>query len=139
MHCPPPVTTTTRALCEKLFNSYRKIMKKCRVTYLVIAQRANFSPITRSYSMCNETKTVHLCTHKDVEVDACIARFVQALNDAGIVTATSCCGHGVGDASFLTHSEGEYRLVIIVDAEQSRDRFARDFRELHSAWEERHK
>ncbi len=89
--------------------------------------------------MCDETTTVHLMTHKDVQVDSCISRFVQALNAAGITTSTSCCGHGEGDGSFLTHSEGEYRLVIIVDAKTSRERFAADFQALHSSWEEEHK
>ena len=78
-------------------------------------------------------------TGRDVPVDSCIARFVQALNDAGIVTATSCCGHGARDASFLTHSEGEYRLVIIVDAATSRERFRDEFQAGHSQWEEEHK
>lgn len=27
-------------------------------------------------------------------IDACIAPIVQALNDAGIETVASCCGHG---------------------------------------------
>ncbi len=89
--------------------------------------------------MCNTTKNVHLTLGHDVQVDACIARFVQALNDAGIQTSTSCCGHGHADASFLTHSDGEYRLVIIVDAEKSREVFAEHFQGLHSAWEEKHK
>lgn len=30
----------------------------------------------------------------DMPIDACIADIVQALNDAGIYTAGSCCGHG---------------------------------------------
>jgi len=30
-----------------------------------------------------------------VPVDACIAPIVQALNDAGIETLGSCCGHGI--------------------------------------------
>ena len=89
--------------------------------------------------MCDETVTVHLCTGHDVQVDRCISRFVRALNDAGIQTTTSCCGHGESDGSFLTYSEGEYRLVIFVDAATSRERFAADFQELHSAWEELHK
>ena len=89
--------------------------------------------------MCDETTKVHLASHRDVEVDACIARFVQALNNAGIMTSTSCCGHGERDASFLTHSEGEYRLVIIVDAATSRERFAAEFQASHSVWEEEHK
>lgn len=31
---------------------------------------------------------------KLVGIDACIAPIVKALNDAGITTVSSCCGHG---------------------------------------------
>lgn len=31
---------------------------------------------------------------KEVGIDSCIADLVQALNDAGILTASCCCGHG---------------------------------------------
>ncbi len=31
---------------------------------------------------------------KTVQIDLCIAPLVKALNDAGIVTDASCCGHG---------------------------------------------
>jgi hypothetical protein len=34
-------------------------------------------------------------------VDLCIAPIVQALNDAGILTAGCCCGHGKGEGSIL--------------------------------------
>ena len=36
-------------------------------------------------------------------VDACIAPIVKALNDAGILTASSCCGHGKAEGSILLH------------------------------------
>lgn len=32
----------------------------------------------------------------DIPVDACIADLVKALNDGGVVTRDSCCGHGRG-------------------------------------------
>jgi hypothetical protein len=34
-------------------------------------------------------------------VDACIANIVQALNGAGVITTSSCCGHGRSDGSIL--------------------------------------
>lgn len=34
-------------------------------------------------------------------VDACIASIVRALNDGGVMTTSSCCGHGRGDGSVL--------------------------------------
>ena len=36
-------------------------------------------------------------------VDACIAPIVKALNDAGIYTASCCCGHGKSDGIILLH------------------------------------
>lgn len=43
-------------------------------------------------------------------IDRCIAPIVQALNDAGIYTASSCFGHGVYDGFILLH-DGR-KLVI---------------------------
>ena len=34
-------------------------------------------------------------------VDACIANIVRALNDGGVTTTSSCCGHGRNDGSIL--------------------------------------
>src|SRR5688572_23431424 len=34
-------------------------------------------------------------------VDACIAQIVRALNDGGVITTSSCCGHGRSDGSIL--------------------------------------
>lgn len=36
-----------------------------------------------------------------VQVDACIAPIVRALNAGGIQTRSSCCGHGRGPSSIL--------------------------------------
>lgn len=38
-----------------------------------------------------------------VSVDSCIADLVRALNDSGVLTLDSCCGHGKGP--------GEIRLM----------------------------
>jgi hypothetical protein len=41
-------------------------------------------------------------THvKRVGVDSCIAPLVRALNDVGLVTISSCCGHGRSSGSVL--------------------------------------
>lgn len=40
---------------------------------------------------------------KLTEVDACIAPIIQALNNAGIYTANSCCGHGKNNGSIILH------------------------------------
>lgn len=36
-------------------------------------------------------------------VDKCIASIVQALNNAGIYTAGSCCGHGKEEGTIILH------------------------------------
>ena len=40
-------------------------------------------------------------------VDSCIAPIVKALNDAGIYTASSCCGHGESDGVIILHDGRE--------------------------------
>ena len=52
------------------------------------------------------TKNVTLCVPRpsgrtEIPVDACIADLVQAINDAGIETVTSCCGHGKGSGEII--------------------------------------
>ena len=48
------------------------------------------------------SQTVRLCSplevsgRTEISVDACIADVVQLLNDNGIKTLGSCCGHGKG-------------------------------------------
>lgn len=34
-------------------------------------------------------------------IDSCIADLVQSLNDAGILTAACCCGHGKSDGEIV--------------------------------------
>lgn len=36
-------------------------------------------------------------------IDACIAPIIDALNQAGIYTASCCCGHGKGEGSIVLH------------------------------------
>lgn len=62
--------------------------------------------------MCNETKAVNVkippdLSHtgesywKDIEIDACIADIVDALQSGGINMRGSCCGHGGWGEIFL--------------------------------------
>ena len=53
-----------------------------------------------------------------VSVDPCIAKLVQALNDAGFKTEASCCGHGNRPGSIPL--EGGKELVIMPDYESAR-------------------
>jgi hypothetical protein len=44
-------------------------------------------------------------------VDACLAEFVQRLNNAGLQTIASCCGHGDGPATVILE-DGRELLVF---------------------------
>jgi len=44
------------------------------------------------------------------KIDKCIAPIVRALNEAGIYTVTSCCGHGKGDGNIHLYDGRE--LII---------------------------
>jgi hypothetical protein len=51
-------------------------------------------------------------------IDRCIAPIVQALNEAGIYTSSSCCGHGERPGNILLH---DYRIILIQDPAQPVD------------------
>ena len=40
---------------------------------------------------------------KPIDVDSCIAPIVRALNDSGIPTIASCCGHGKKNGNIVLH------------------------------------
>lgn len=67
--------------------------------------------------MCNQEQTVRLNRTRpisgriDIMVDACIADEVQMLNNAGVWTLCSCCGHGISPGSILIH-ESSYDLCV---------------------------
>lgn len=46
-------------------------------------------------------------------VDACLAPLIQALNDAGIFTSNSCCGHGQSAGTIHLH---DGRVLSIEEA-----------------------
>jgi len=59
---------------------------------------------------CEHRDTVPvLIDGKEVKIDRCIAPIVKALNDAGIKTVSSCCGHGKWDGYILL----EDRALIV--------------------------
>lgn len=62
--------------------------------------------------MCTwgDTTTVHV-GDREVQVDCCIASIVQALNEGGVKTAMSCCGHGEGDG-FIMLADGRLLSVL---------------------------
>jgi len=69
-------------------------------------------------------KTVKLCKPKEfskrteIPVDACIADIIQALNNAGIGTEASCCGHNRGLGTIMLSDDRE--LLIASDFNTAR-------------------
>jgi len=55
---------------------------------------------------------------KTTKVDSCIAPIVQALNDAGIKTIASCCGHNKRPGNIVL--DDERKLFIIPDYKSAR-------------------
>lgn len=51
-------------------------------------------------------------------VDRCIAPIVQALNEGGVLTRTSCCGHGKENPEILL---ADGRVVIVLPGEERLD------------------
>jgi len=91
-----------------------------------------------------------MCEHGDTvpvvidgrrhDIDRCIAPYVTALNDAGIKTSISCCGHGEHDGCIMTYYGGEYRLIIICPpGEESLKRFDKEFRPSLEYFDEKRK
>lgn len=54
-----------------------------------------------------------------VPVDPCIAHLVQGLNDAGLQTVASCCGHGKRPGNIMLEDGQE--LVIAPDYDTARE------------------
>lgn len=49
-------------------------------------------------------------------IDSCIAPIVEALNNAGIYTAGSCCGHGNAGGTILLHDGRTIHLEAHLEA-----------------------
>lgn len=47
----------------------------------------------------------------EIEVDACIADYVQRMNDLGIITLNCCCGHFKSPASVLVDNQSESLMI----------------------------
>ena len=52
------------------------------------------------------------------DIDECIYPLVKALNNGGIITAASCCGHGKRTGNIALEDGRE--LIIVADYEQGR-------------------
>lgn len=52
------------------------------------------------------------------DVDSCIAPIVRALNDAGVITVASCCGHGKRPGNIALADGRE--IIIVPDYETGR-------------------
>jgi len=74
------------------------------------------------------------------KIDRCIAPIVNALNDAGIITVESCCGHGETEGHILAYQDGMARLFVIYEIGRvSTDKFREHYRKLAEESEEKTK
>lgn len=65
---------------------------------------------------------------REVEIDSCISKMVDALNKGGVKTITSCCGHGVTDGYILCE---DYLLVVSKERnKEARNRYLRDWERI---------
>ena len=72
--------------------------------------------------MCEWGRTVKVrLADKTVSVDQCIAPLVQALNDGGICTVASCCGHGKGMGNIALRDGRELAIMPGFDAARQID------------------
>ena len=79
--------------------------------------------------MCDQNNETEITLNKPrpvskrtkIKVDTCIAGLVQYLNDVGVETLGSCCGHGNGPASLLVDYEGRSIDIFDLDAVRSKD------------------
>lgn len=91
--------------------------------------------------MCMRGDTVPLVIKgRRVEIDRCIAPIVKALNDAGIETAESCCGHGEVEGHILAYQDGKHRLFVVYElGEKSRLAYEEKYRRYAEISEEKTK
>jgi hypothetical protein len=69
--------------------------------------------------MCNWGNTIAiLIDDKIVDVDKCIVPLVKALNNAGMKTIASCCGHGKQPSNIALEDGRE--IIIAPDFETGR-------------------
>ena len=69
--------------------------------------------------MCSHGTVAVIRLHgRPVGVDSCIANLVLALNQAGLDTVASCCGHGHRPGSIMLRDGRE--LLIMPDRESAR-------------------
>lgn len=61
---------------------------------------------------------VDLANGKWCSVDACIQPLVQALNDGGVLTIASCCGHGQMPGT-IALADGRW-LMVVSDGDERR-------------------
>jgi len=61
--------------------------------------------------MCERGDTVKCnVLGRGVMIDRCIAPIINALNEVGLVTAESCCGHGETEGHILFYQDGKGRV-----------------------------
>ncbi len=69
-------------------------------------------------STCGKNPDIQVINGKKFDVDHCISGIVKALNDAGLKTIVSCCGHKRKPGSIILADGRE--IIIVPDFESAR-------------------
>lgn len=71
---------------------------------------------------CGLESVVITISDRPRDIDACIAPIVRALNEAGIQTVASCCGHDHRPSAISLADGREVRIMATFDEGQAVDR-----------------
>lgn len=69
-------------------------------------------------SVCGKAPDIQTINGKRFDIDCCISNIVKALNDVGIETVASCCGHGKQPGNIVFKDGRE--IIIAPDFETGR-------------------
>jgi len=91
--------------------------------------------------MCERGDTVKCnVLGRGVMIDRCIAPIINALNECGLVTAESCCGHGETEGHILFYQDGKPRLMVLYErGEPSIEIYQKKYRKYAEESEEKTK
>ncbi len=69
-------------------------------------------------SICGKSPDIQVINGKKFAIDCCISKIVKALNDVGLKTIASCCGHKRQPGSIILEDGRE--IIIVPDFESAR-------------------
>ncbi len=69
-------------------------------------------------STCGKSPDIQVISEKKFDIDCCISKIVKALNDVGLKTIASCCGHKRRPGSIILTDGRE--IIVAPDFESAR-------------------